>query len=175
MKKELSLISSKNSFLAQFFFLNTVIKSLLKKSKMLSWQELDSLDHYSWCPCTKKDRTACLQEIGNETWDALLMLCSEQVGSFSYSFVYDKFRFNTRKNNQIFSLQGIQSYVDGVTVEPVLDVLAFWAIRKHERGLLLACLEVWRKGTLDMGILQALRKRVYKSFKLYCIKNNFYF
>ena len=140
-------------------------------SKMLPWQELDCLDHYFWGLCNKRDRTSCLQEIGNETWDALLMLCSEEVGSFLYSVLYDKVRFNTRKNNQIISLQGIQSYIDGVTVEPVLDVIAFWAIQKNERGLLLACLEAWRKGTLDMGILQALQKRVYKSYKLYCINS----
>ena len=85
------------------------------------------------------------------------MLCSEAVGSFLYSFVYEQFRFNTRKNNQIFSLQGIQSYIDGVRVEPVLDLFAFWAIGKHGRGLLLEYLEAWRKGTFDVGILQALK------------------
>ena len=72
-----------------------------------------------------------------------------------------------------FSLQGIHSYIEGVRVEPVLDLMfAFWAMRKHERGLLLACVEAWRKGTLDVGILQALKKRVDKSYKLYCTKNN---
>ena len=34
----------------------------------------------------------------------------------------------------------------------------FRAIGKHERGILLACMEAWREGNLDAGIFQALQK-----------------
>ena len=63
---------------------------------MLNIQELDHLDHNSWGLINKKCRGSCISEISSETWDALLMICRQEVRYVCFR----NFRFNTRKNNQ---------------------------------------------------------------------------
>ena len=40
----------------------------------------------------------------------------------------------------IFLLHGIQAYIEGTITQSVLDVFVFWQIRKHQHGLIHACL-----------------------------------
>ena len=57
-----------------------------------------------------------------------------------------------------FSLQGMRSYIEGTRLEPVLDVFAFWQLRRHQRGLLVACLRAWRIPASKVPFLQALKQ-----------------
>ena len=77
-KKGLSLTSYENSFLSQ----NFEKKGSLK---MLTWSDLDHIDHFAWGITNKKPRTSAM-EVSPETFDALLMFCGEEVGSISYNF-----------------------------------------------------------------------------------------
>ena len=49
---------------------------------MLSWSDLDHIDHFAWGITSKKPRTSAM-EVSPETFDALLMFCGEEVGSIS--------------------------------------------------------------------------------------------
>ena len=53
---------------------------------MLTWVDLDKIDHFSWGVTNKKCRSACLSEVSQDTWDILQMLCGEEVGSTFYIF-----------------------------------------------------------------------------------------
>ena len=164
MKKLLSLPSSVYSFLTQSFKQKVA-------SPMFSWSELDTIDHFSWGLLNKKPRTSCVLEVSNDFYQTLLMLCGEEVGSIFYNFNCKTSlkQHPEKKTNTPFLLQGVQSYIDGTRMGPVQDVFAFWQLRRHQRGLLVAGLRAWRKGTLDAGILQALKKLVNKLYNQNCI------
>ena len=168
LEKLLSLPSSVYSFITQSFKHKVA-------STMLSWSELDKIDYFSWGLVNKKPRTSCVLEVSNETYQTLLLLCGEEVGSIFYKFNCKTSlkRHSEKKTNTPFQLQGVQSYIDGTRMETVLDVFAFWQLRRHQHGLLVACLRAWRKGTLDAGILQALRNFVNNSYNQYCIIKKF--
>ena len=93
--KGLSLSSSKNSFCAQNSPITTphrntifLTKSLIQtiSTKMLSWKELDNMDHFAWGVENKRSRASCLLDVSSETYDTLRMICGDEVCFFSLFF-----------------------------------------------------------------------------------------
>ena len=49
---------------------------------MLSWKELDNMDHFAWGVGNKRSRASCLLDVSSETYDTLRMICGDEVCFF---------------------------------------------------------------------------------------------
>ena len=53
--------------------------SKLALAKMLSWQELDQIDHFAWGVGNKRCRASCVLDVSSDTYDTLRMICGDEV------------------------------------------------------------------------------------------------
>ena len=55
---------------------------------MLSWSDLDLIDHFAWGLSNGKNRGNCAEEVSIDTLDTLVMVCGEEVGLNFVSIVF---------------------------------------------------------------------------------------
>ena len=109
-------------------------------AKMLNWQELDQIDHFAWGVRNKRCRASCVLDVSSDTYDTLRFCGDEVCLPFCFSELFIVEVLSQKQQFTIFLLQGIQDDIEGTSTQSVLDVFVFWQIRKHQHGLIHACL-----------------------------------
>ena len=73
-----------NSFLSNC---NLDEKNFLTRNlNMLSWEELDFIDHFAWGLVNQRCRSGCLLEVSRDTSDNMIMMVGDEVGCSIFVF-----------------------------------------------------------------------------------------
>ena len=129
---------------------NTIFltKSLIQtiSTKMLSWKELDSMDHFAWGVENKRSRASCLLDVSSETYDTLRMICGDEVCFFFSVFLsfFKSLKFYLKNNrSQFFCCRRSKRTLRGPAPSPCWMCLPFgryvntstgWLLRAWEPG-----------------------------------------
>ena len=67
-----------NSFLSNFNLDEKIFWT--RNLNMLSWEEVDFIDHFAWGLVNQRCRSVCLLEVSRDTSDIMIMLVGDEVG-----------------------------------------------------------------------------------------------
>ena len=121
---------------------DTFSSKQLSSTKILNWQALDQIGHFAWGIGNKRCRASCVLDVSSDTYDTLRMICGDEVcfhSLFFWAFYCWSFISKTTVHN--FSAAGDLSLHWGNQYSVRAGcVCLFWQIRKHQHGLIHACL-----------------------------------